>query len=211
MTYRTIAHDGEHELTIKKSRFITRLARIQTEAEAQTIIASVRKTHYKANHNVPAYLLGDDDHIQRANDDGEPSGTAGVPMLQTLQQMGLHDVLAVTTRYFGGIKLGAGGLIRAYSNSVQEAVHAVGLVERQWQKAVLLTITYPQLGTVQHFLEAHQQPVQHIDYAVDVTLSLNVNEAHVTDLQADLTDLLSGQLTFTTGERAFVEVPITTE
>ncbi|MFD1483988.1 YigZ family protein [Lacticaseibacillus baoqingensis] len=208
MTYHTIAADGEHELIIKKSRFITRIARIHTEADAQNIIQAVRKTHYKANHNVPAYLLGDDDHIQRANDDGEPSGTAGVPMLQTLQQMGLHDVLAITTRYFGGTKLGAGGLIRAYSNSVQEAVHSVGIVARQWQKAVTIQITYAQLGAVQNYLQAQHQPVQHIDYAVDVTLHLNVNETQVAPLQAALTDLLSGQLTFKLGERLFVEVPV---
>ncbi|WP_461213243.1 YigZ family protein [Lacticaseibacillus sp. GG6-2] len=208
MAYRTIAADGEHELIIKKSRFITHLARIQSEEDAQAFIAKIKKQHYKANHNVPVYLLGDDDHIQRANDDGEPSGTAGVPMLQTLQQMGLHDVCAVTTRYFGGIKLGAGGLIRAYANGVQDAVEAIGVVERVWQKALTIEISYAQLGTVQHYLEAHHQTIQSTNYAVDVSIETNVADDELDKLRAGLIDLLSGQVTLTVGDPRFTEVPV---
>ncbi|WP_407892035.1 YigZ family protein [Lacticaseibacillus sp. N501-2] len=209
MVYRTIQTNGEAELIIKKSRFITQLARIHSEADAQAFITQVKKTHYKANHNVPVYLLGETDHIQRANDDGEPSGTAGVPMLKTLQEMGLHDVCAVTTRYFGGIKLGAGGLIRAYANSVVNAVNHVGIVERRMQTQVTIAISYSQLGSVQHFLEAQHLPMT-ITYAVGVEIKTSVPQPALKALQNDLTDLLSGQLSMTIGDDEFIEIPVTT-
>ncbi|MGN6485681.1 MAG: IMPACT family protein, partial [Thermomicrobiales bacterium] len=108
--YRTIAHDGEHEIEIKRSRFIGSLARVTSEEEARAFIAARRKTHWEANHNCSAWIIGERGQLQRSNDDGEPSGTAGVPMLSVLQRNGLTDVVAVVTRYFGGTLLGAGGL-----------------------------------------------------------------------------------------------------
>lgn len=206
--YRTIQQTGSHELVIKKSRFICHLARVQTEADAQAFIAQVRKLHYKASHNVPAFLLGDTDAIQRANDDGEPSGTAGVPMLQTLQQMGLHDVCAVTTRYFGGVKLGAGGLIRAYANSVSEAVHAVGIVQRERQRELTLTLPYPLLGAVQHWLAQAAQPIADTAYAEAVTLTLYVPEAALAATTAALIDLTHGQGQPVPGALRDIEVPV---
>lgn len=207
MVYRTIQQNGEAELIIKKSRFITQLARVKSVDEAQAFIAQVKKVHYKANHNVPVFLLGDDDHIQRANDDGEPSGTAGVPMLKTLQEMGIHDVCAVTTRYFGGIKLGAGGLIRAYSNSIANAVNQIGIVERRLQKQITIEISYAQLGSVQHYLEAHDLPMT-INYTVNVEIETSVPDSALDSLQNDLTDLLSGQLSMTIGDDEFIEIPV---
>ncbi|WP_179394348.1 YigZ family protein [Lacticaseibacillus absianus] len=209
--YRTIQQAGDHELVIKKSRFICHLARIASPEDAQAVIDQVKKHHYKASHNVPAYLLGDHDEIQRASDDGEPSGTAGVPMLQTLQQMGLHDVIAVTTRYFGGIKLGAGGLIRAYANSVQAAVHAVGIVQRERQRELQLTLAYPLLGPVQHWLTQADLPVADTVYAEAVTLTLYVPEATVATTTAALVDLTHGQAVPVRGALRDVEVPITAD
>lgn len=115
--YLTIHQNTEFELVIKKSRFICSLARVHSEQEAQDFITRISKENRKANHNCYAYLLGDNDQIQRESDNGEPSGTAGVPILEALQLAHVRDVCAVVTRYFGGIKLGAGGLIRAYSTS----------------------------------------------------------------------------------------------
>ena len=208
MTYRTIAQSGEFELVIKKSRFIAQLAHVTTEEDAQAFIARVKKTHYKATHNVPVYQLGDTDQVQRANDDGEPSGTAGVPMLQALQQMGLHDVVAVTTRYFGGTKLGAGGLIRAYANSVSEAVHHLGVVERQMRTVLTITIAYPQLGPLEHYLSTNDIAIAATDYGADLVVTLHVLEAELAALQAAITDLLSGAVSFTTGEPLAVFVPV---
>lgn len=206
--YFTIQKNGEHETIIKKSRFICHLGRVHTEAEAKDFIALIQKKEYKANHNVPAYLLGDHDEIQHASDDGEPAGTAGVPMLKVLQEMQLHDVVAVTTRYFGGIKLGAGGLIRAYAGSVTAAVHAIGITQRLQQRQLTVTLTYSNLGSVQHYLETVDQPIASSEYTDKVTLHLAVNVAEVKPLTAALTDLLNGQLTIKEGGLQFAEVPI---
>ena len=127
-SYTTLRVDAVHELEIKRSRFITYLYRVQTEAEARAHIAALRKTHFDARHHCSAFILGPDRMTQRSNDDGEPSGTAGLPMLEALAKRDtgsgtdLSDILAVTVRYFGGIKLGAGGLVRAYSDSVSQAL-----------------------------------------------------------------------------------------
>ncbi|WP_262315524.1 YigZ family protein [Lacticaseibacillus parakribbianus] len=206
--YRTIAGPGENTLIIKKSRFITRLGRVTTEAQAQAFIAAVQKREYKANHNVPVYLLGDQDQIQRAQDAGEPAGTAGVPGLEVLKAMGLHDVVAVTTRYFGGIKLGAGGLIRAYANSVQDAVHAVGIVRRVAMRELTLPLPYHLLGPVQRWAEATGVTITDTDYQAQVTLTLVVEEAAVPATIAALRDLTLGQALPVIGEPVAREVPV---
>lgn len=205
--YRTIAKNGENETVIKKSRFICHLQRVHTVAAAETFFATVRKAEAKATHNVPVYLLGDHDEQQHANDDGEPSGTAAVPMLRVLQQMGLHDVAAVTTRYFGGIKLGAGGLIRAYAGSVTAAVHVVGIVRRVPHTKLQLTIGYPQLDPVQHWLTEQGLALTELSYGVAVTGAVLVPTDQATALQNGLTELLSGQLTIENSGEAMVEVP----
>ncbi len=135
--YSTVSRDSVHEVEIKRSRFITYLFRVATEAQARDRIAALRKTHFDARHHCSAFVLGPDRMIQRSNDDGEPSGTAGIPMLEALakrdtgQGTELSDVLAVCVRYFGGIKLGAGGLVRAYSDSVSQALDHSILLRRQ--------------------------------------------------------------------------------
>ena len=126
-TYHTIAKSGVSEIVIKGSRFICSLKRVHSEDEAKAFIQAVKKEHWKATHNCSAYLIGDQNEIQRAHDDGEPSGTAGVPMLEVLKKNDLRYVAAVVTRYFGGTKLGAGGLIRAYSRSVSTALKDIGI------------------------------------------------------------------------------------
>ena len=114
------------------------MARISSEDEAKEIIQDVRKEYWKATHNCVAYTLGNHQEIQRSQDDGEPSGTAGVPMLEVLKQRELINTLVVVTRYFGGTKLGAGGLIRAYSSAVSEAIDAIGMVKGVLRKHFLL-------------------------------------------------------------------------
>ena len=123
--YKTISQEGQEEIIIKGSRFICSLKRVTDEEEAKAFIQGVKKEHWKATHNCSAYLIGDTNHIQRAHDDGEPSGTAGVPMLEVLKKNDLRYVAAVVTRYFGGTKLGAGGLIRAYGKSVSSALRSI--------------------------------------------------------------------------------------
>lgn len=207
--YRTIKAAGQAELVIKKSRFICQVGRVHTEAEAQAFIAGVRKQEAKATHHVPAYQLGDDDHIQRATDDGEPAGTAGVPMLKTLQEMGLHDVVTVTTRYFGGIKLGAGGLIRAYANSVAAAVHEVGIVRRVMLQTMNLSVPYPQLDSLQHYLNTNAIALLNSDYGAAVTLTIAVPKSEAAAVATAITDLTAGKVGITLGPLQASEVPVT--
>lgn len=127
--YITVGSSANAEILINKSRFIGHAARAETEAEAIAFIDSIKMKHRQATHNCSAYIIGEHDSIQKANDDGEPSGTAGVPMLEVLKKQGLKDTVLVVTRYYGGIKLGGGGLIRAYGKSASEAIAASGVVE----------------------------------------------------------------------------------
>src|SRR5690625_2171584 len=133
---------------IQKSRFIGHIKRTETEEEAQEFIRQIKKEHSQATHNCSAYLIGEYDQIQKANDDGEPSGTAGIPMLEVLKKNELKDTTVVVTRYYGGIKLGAGGLIRAYSKSTSTALQENGIVERQLMKHIAVTVDYHLLGKI---------------------------------------------------------------
>src|SRR5699024_3326970 len=129
--YYTVKKTGSDEQTINKCRFIGYVKRVETEEDAQSFIQSIKKKHHDATHNCSAYIIGDNDEIQKANEDGEPSGTAGIPILEVLKKKKLKDTAVVVTRYFGGIKLGAGGLIRAYSNTTAQAIRTTGIVKRQ--------------------------------------------------------------------------------
>ena len=140
--YFTVRGTVETEIEISRSRFLTRLERVSSEDEAREVIASVRQTHPKARHHCTAFVLGADEHVQRSNDDGEPSGTAGAPMLDALNSAHLSDVVAVVTRYFGGVLLGAAGLTRAYRRAVAEATQRAQRQERRLLTPVTLTLAY---------------------------------------------------------------------
>ncbi|MCH4172557.1 MAG: YigZ family protein [Lactobacillus sp.] len=207
--YRTIQKAGVHELEIKKSRFITNMARVQSEPEAKTFLEQIKKEHYKATHHCSAYMIGPKDDIQRANDDGEPSGTAGLPMLESLKLMKLQNVIAVTTRYFGGIKLGTGGLIRAYSNSVSEAAHAIGIVEGTLQRLLQFHLAYHQIDFVLNYFKDSKYDLEDTQYGADVAVSAYIDTGDLEKVKADLIELLSGQVDFTVGPERFREVLIT--
>ena len=127
----TVKAVGTSEIVISKSRFIATCKRVETEQEAMEFILSIKKEHHSATHNCSAYIISEHDQIQKANDDGEPSGTAGVPILEVLKKQHLQDTVVVITRYFGGIKLGAGGLVRAYGKATTAGIDASGVVERR--------------------------------------------------------------------------------
>ncbi len=156
LNYLTIGKTGQHELIIKKSKFICSLARTETVEEAQEFIEQVSKKYHDATHNTYAYTLGLNDNQVKASDNGEPSGTAGIPELKALQLMKLKNVTAVVTRYFGGIKLGAGGLIRAYSNSVTEAAQNIGVVKCVMQQLIQFSIPYNRIDEINHYLEENR-------------------------------------------------------
>lgn len=189
--YRTVKGAGETEIVIKKSRFIARVTRAETEQEALDFIAEVKKAHHSATHNCSAYLIGEHDEVQKANDDGEPSGTAGFPMLDVLKKQGLKDTAVVVTRYFGGIKLGGGGLIRAYGSAVSEVLKSTGTVERRLHLLMKATVDYTWLGKVENEVRLSPYPLDHMDYADEVSLFIYVplaEEDKFRDMMADLTN-----------------------
>lgn len=207
-SYRTIREDGQSEQEIKKSRFICSLKRVTSEEEAKAFILALKKEHWKANHNCSAFVIGENNEIQRSSDDGEPSGTAGVPMLDVLKKNELINVVAVVTRYFGGTKLGAGGLIRAYASTVAAALKEIGIVEGTLNQTLYLTIDYPQLGKLQNHLEHQNIHLSSIDYTDKIRVTLMVPETSLPAIEADLTDLLQGQLEIAHGPVSYVERPI---
>lgn len=206
--YFTLAKDGQHELEIKKSRFLCTLKRLQTEEEAKEAIHALKKEHYRANHNCSAFILGKKAEVQRSSDDGEPSGTAGMPILEVLRKNQLVDVLAVVTRYFGGIKLGAGGLIRAYSNATSTALETLGIVEAKLQQELLLTIDYSQQRTFEHFLAEFPDVLKETRYTEKIDYVLSIDEAVIPDFRAKIIDLLSGKVQITLGEKGYREIPV---
>ena len=203
--YRTIKEDNQHEVKIKKSRFICFLKRIETEEEAKAFIQQIKKEHWKANHNCSAFVLGDHHEIQRSSDDGEPSGTAGVPMLEVMKKNDLINVCAVVTRYFGGTKLGAGGLIRAYSGSVAQAIVHTGIVEGRLQQEVFVQLDYSNWGKMENFIASENLAVKDTQFTDRVVVTCMVDENQVADFEAQVTDLLNGQVSFTTGEVTYHE------
>ncbi|GAB3206753.1 YigZ family protein [Marinactinospora thermotolerans] len=190
---RTIRRGGEHELDIRKSRFICALARVGDEDEARAFIAERRKLHWNANHNCTAYVIGPDGRIQRSSDDGEPSGTAGVPMLEVLRHRELTDTVAVVTRYFGGIKLGAGGLIRAYGNSVSAAVDALGVLERRTLLVVAVVADYLRAGRLESELRASRHTVLDVHYGTDVQIDVALPETELAEFEAWLAETSAGE------------------
>lgn len=136
-------------LEIKRSRFLTRLRRVTTEEQARAVIDERRRTHCDARHHCSAFILGPDSRAARSSDDGEPAGTAGVPMLNVLQHHGLSDVVAVVTRYFGGVKLGAGGLVRAYSEAVAQAVSSIGTRQVLLSQLFRIDVPMAEAGAVE--------------------------------------------------------------
>lgn len=148
----TIATAVDHELVIRKSRFLTHVAPVSSPEQADEIIAAVKKRYWDARHNCSAQVTGLRGDRARSSDDGEPSGTAGMPMLEVLRRRGLTDVVAVVTRYFGGIKLGAGGLVRAYSSAVSEALDLAALVDRRVLAQVVVPVPHADAGRFDNVL-----------------------------------------------------------
>lgn len=205
--YLTIAKNTTYEQTIKKSRFICSIARVSSEEEAQQFITSIQAANKKATHNCFAYMIGDNDQIQRESDNGEPSGTAGIPILESLKLAKIHNVVAVVTRYFGGIKLGAGGLIRAYSNTTTEAIHQAGLVQRIKQAILKITVTYALHDPLLYYLKENTLEVAGEEYGVNVETSIYVNETDLEDVKEKLINRFNDQLQITEGDQRFNEIP----
>jgi uncharacterized YigZ family protein len=207
-TYFTVKQTAIEEIIIQKSRFIGHVARVETEEEAQQFIQEIKKKHNAATHNCSAYMIGEHDQIQKANDDGEPSGTAGVPMLEVLKKKNLKDTVVVVTRYFGGIKLGAGGLIRAYGNATTEALQGSGIVKRQLMQGISITVEYTLLGKLENVLRQSDYILETINYLEKVEFIVYVKIGEEDSFQDWIVDLTSDQATLLQTDKKYVEIDV---
>ncbi|MBB1515512.1 YigZ family protein [Tessaracoccus sp. MC1679] len=189
------------ELEIRRSRFLTRLRRVSTENAARAVVEERRSAHFDARHHCSAFVLGVDGRTARSSDDGEPAGTAGLPMLQVLQKNALTDVVAVVTRYFGGIKLGAGGLVRAYSDAVAAAVEAVGIREVRLSRLLRVDVDYAEAGAYENQLRGLILPsgltvvVDGVEWTDRAHITVAVEAGGESDFAAVLATISGGSLT----------------
>jgi uncharacterized YigZ family protein len=203
--YYSVKGYGQTEIIIQKSRFLAHAARTETEEAAQEFIERIKKEHWNATHNCSAYMIGENDQIQKANDDGEPSGTAGVPILEVLKKKKLKDTTVVVTRYFGGIKLGAGGLIRAYGKAASEGIKAAGTVERRLMKIIHAIVDYTWLGKLENEIRSSSFSLKEIHYLDKVNLEVFVEENQTELYREWITGLTNGQAEFEEGEYIYME------
>jgi uncharacterized YigZ family protein len=205
--YRMIARQGQHEIEIRKSRFICSLFRVASEEEARARIEVTRKRYWDANHNCTAWVIGPGQKLQRSSDDGEPSGTAGIPMLEVLKRRSITDTVAVVTRYFGGIMLGAGGLIRAYGQAVSGAIDEIGVVERKPLSVQTLVTSYDDAGRIENAIRASDFPLSDVAYGSHVTFELVMEPDQVEPFCHWLAELTNGAISPEDGGVRHIEVP----
>jgi uncharacterized YigZ family protein len=206
--YKTVLIPDETELEIKKSRFINLVFHIEAETEAEAILAEIRKKHYKATHVCWAYVLNTNPRRQKASDDGEPSGTAGKPILEVIDHRDLKDVLVVVIRYFGGVKLGTGGLIRAYGGGASDVLNHCTVIKKQFSDQLQVTVSYASYGGLSNgLLERDVIPVNE-DFGENVTLSFQIPVAETKEFLAWVEDKTNGTAQVIHGEQAFVDVVV---
>jgi len=193
------AGDGEAEFTEKRSRFIGRVRRTDTEEEALSMLREIRETHRDATHNVFAYTIREN-NITRYSDDGEPSGTSGMPVLNVFLGAGVTNVCCVVTRYFGGTLLGTGGLVRAYTKAAQLALEAAGIAQMAEWAQLLLALPYPFYERVQRILLEYGAVTEKTDFGADIALEVFVRSERADALIAALTEVSAGKLEAVRGE-----------
>ena len=202
-TYRTVEQLGQDEVVIEKSTFIGYAKPVENEEAALAFIQEIKKKHRDATHNVPAYVLGEHNEVQRCNDDGEPSGTAGVPVLEVLKKENVRNVAIVVTRYFGGIKLGTGGLVRAYTKGAKIALESAKIITRVLYQTVIVSVDYTLLGSLQNQLKLKQYGIQDIVYEDVVHLHVWVEEEDVPNFKAQVIEWTNGRAAIAAGELCY--------
>ena len=189
----TIKENSYDEFVEKKSTFITHLIRVTSEEEAREFIQKMKKKHYDATHVCSCYVVGDNNEITRANDDGEPSGTAGAPMLDVLVKNEIKNVCATVIRYFGGTKLGTGGLVRAYGGGVINALKNATLVERKDALEIRLELDYSLNGKIEYEIEKTNFIVNNLEYTDKIIYTIYVMEEDYDSFQSWIANLTNGQ------------------
>lgn len=184
---------GEGEIVEKKSRFIATVVPVESEAEALEFIAAMKKKYWNATHNCSAFVIGENYEIQRCSDDGEPQGTAGRPMLDVLLGEEIHNAAVVVTRYFGGILLGTGGLVRAYSKSVQEGLRQSSIIEKKLGVLLQIKTDYNGIGKIQYLLGQRGLTIIHSDYTDVVMIETLVPQEQLAELKEAVTEGTNGR------------------
>ncbi len=192
--YRIVRTGGTGEYEEKKSRFIARLCPVKDENEASELIASVKKQYWDAKHNCYAFVIGKNNEISRCSDDGEPSGTAGRPLLETLVSEGIHDAVVVVTRYFGGTLLGTGGLVRAYTQALKEAIASSEIVPIRAGMEADIVFSYADVGAVKNYIEAADARICAQEYGADVTYTCAFEQSVYDDAVKKIKDLTGGKV-----------------
>jgi uncharacterized YigZ family protein len=205
-TYRTVAGPGEDEIVINKSRFIGFAEPVRSEEQALEFIQSVREKHKTASHNVYAYILGETSQIQRFSDNGEPSGTAGIPVLEILKKEGLRDIVIVVTRYFGGIKLGGGGLVRAYSKSAKLAIESGIIVDMVQFNKIDIELNYSSYGRIESYLRDKGINPEEIAFEDNVLLQVFIREKKTHQFIDEIHEMTSGTAVITVSGEIFLPI-----
>ncbi|WP_234119359.1 YigZ family protein [Clostridium hydrogenum] len=196
MSYFTIRKEACAEFEERKSVFIGHAKRVETESEAKEFVEKIKKEHKDATHNVYAYIVGRDMLIQKCTDDGEPQGTAGVPVLDVIKKNGITDVAIVVTRYFGGILLGTGGLVRAYSKGASEAVNESGIVEKVLGVQITIILNYELLGKLQYHFSIKNWHIEDILYTDKVEIKFNFESQYLDKIKKEISEICSGKCEF---------------
>ena len=201
--YKILYKGGEAEISEKKSRFIAHIAPAQTEEEAQAFIEKIKKQYWDARHNCWAYSIGEKQPALRCSDDGEPSGTAGKPMLEVLTGQELHNVVAVVTRYFGGTLLGTGGLVRAYTDATRAGIENSDIVEKIPGRRVDLVMEYTDLGKLQYLLAQNEVLTEDTEYTDKVIIHALFSEEDKEGLKKKITEATSGRVAVREGDEVY--------
>ncbi|MDU5083075.1 YigZ family protein [uncultured Tissierella sp.] len=204
--YRTIYTYGEEETIINKSRFIGYAMPIETEEEALGFIEKIKTKHRDATHNVYAYVLGKDSNTQRFSDDGEPSGTAGIPVLEVIKKENLRNVVVVVTRYFGGIKLGTGGLIRAYTRGAKIGLDAGTIVDMVLHSRIKIRIDYTLYGRIENYLMNEGYIVDESVFDDAVNIFVYIEDAKIGSFQKTMTDIANGNIILETLDEEYIPI-----
>lgn len=198
--YSTVRKQAEAEVVIKRSRFIGHAKPVETEEEAIAFIEEIKRLHRQATHNCSAYMVGERDQYQKASDDGEPSGTAGKPILEVIKNKGLKNVAVVVTRYFGGIMLGAGGLVRAYTDGAVAGIEAAEEIVYVLHREVLVDVDYTWYGKLENELHGRGTRVGGTDFTDRVIVRCLPEVSEADAFIAWMTDLTQGQAVITVGD-----------
>ncbi|MBE5825827.1 MAG: YigZ family protein [Butyrivibrio sp.] len=202
-SYKIIKQEGVGEIVEKKSRFIGGAYFVDSAAAAEEKIAEISKKYWDARHNCYAYVIGENSETTKCSDNGEPSGTAGKPILEVINGSGITNILIIVTRYFGGVLLGTGGLVRAYTQAAQAAIAASEVGEMVYSQLLTLKVGYNMINNVQYYLGQNDITIQDSRYEADVQFDICVKDADLRKIKDGLTQKTEGQIEIVEGDKGY--------